>query len=189
MKRRLRGFTLVEVLIVMVIVASVMAFGLPAYKRAQDKNSYQAALGVLQDIVTSVKQFQQELRVVGKTFPQANSLFNVESSPVKISKETCSTQYTLQTAADDDEMICTLFQKGYIQPIAWDGGNSTGDSFKGYEFYVCSKGTQCAFGQDKNPCCKEDTFAYMATKQGVTRASGDMYYGAVVRLNGEIIKS
>ena len=186
MKRRLRGFTLVEVLIVMVIVASVMAFGLPAYKRAQDKNSYQAALGVLQDIVTSVKQFQQELRVVGKTFPQENSQFNVESYPVKISKETCSTQYTLQTAADDDEMVCALFQKGYIQPIAWDGGNSTGDSFKGYEFYVCSKGTACAL---ENPCCKGDTFAFMETKQGVTRASGDMYYGAVVRLNGEIIKS
>lgn len=192
MKRRLHGFTLVEVLIVMVIAASVMAFGLPAYKRAQDKNSYQAALGVLQDIATSVKQFQQELRVVGKWFPIGFGA-NGESYALKISQETCSTQYTAETATNNAQMLCAFFQQGYIQPIAWDGGNSTGDSFKNYEFYVCSKGVPCSVGLGNlnkiNPCCKGDTLAYMATKEGVTRASGDMYYGAVVRLNGEIIKS
>ena len=40
-----KGFTLLEVLIVVVIAVSVAVFAVPAYKKTQDKNRYLAAQG------------------------------------------------------------------------------------------------------------------------------------------------
>ena len=66
-----RGFTLLEILIVVIILASVLAFAFPAYKRTQDRNLYTAATGVLIDLGNAVQNFQTDLATFGNpaTFP------------------------------------------------------------------------------------------------------------------------
>ena len=65
MKIRKKGFTLLEILTVLVIVASVMAFGLPAYRRAQEKVAYQAATGLLRDVGASWQLLMQDAAEAG----------------------------------------------------------------------------------------------------------------------------
>ena len=54
------GFTLLEVLIVVVIAVSVAAFAVPAYKKTQEKNKYLAAQGVLLDLGTAVRALRAD---------------------------------------------------------------------------------------------------------------------------------
>ena len=56
-----KGFTLLEIMIVVVIAVSVAAFAVPAYKKAQDRNRYLAAQGVLIDLGNGIKMLREAL--------------------------------------------------------------------------------------------------------------------------------
>ena len=80
MRKSNKGFTLLEVLIVVVIAVSVAAFGVPAYKKSQERNRYLAAQGVLMDLGNAVRTFRQDLKidcisngVDVKTFPYSTT--------------------------------------------------------------------------------------------------------------------
>lgn len=55
-----QGFTLLEVLVVVMIAAVVTMFAVPAYKKAQDKNRFMAASGVLVDLANGAKMFHAD---------------------------------------------------------------------------------------------------------------------------------
>ncbi len=55
-----QGFTLLEVLVVVMIAAVVTMFAVPAYKKAQDKNKFMAASGVLVDLANGAKMFHAD---------------------------------------------------------------------------------------------------------------------------------
>lgn len=54
-----KGFTLLEVLVVVMIAAVVTMFAVPAYKKAQDKNRFMAATGVLVDLANGAKMYRE----------------------------------------------------------------------------------------------------------------------------------
>ena len=77
-----KGFTLLEIMIVVVIAVSVAAFAVPAYKKAQDRNRYLAAQGVLIDLGNGVKMLREALSTEAedRTFPVSNAVLQITST-------------------------------------------------------------------------------------------------------------
>ncbi len=59
-RRRCGGFTLLEVLVVVVIAVLVTLFAVPAYQKSQDKNRYMAASGVLMDVANAARMLKED---------------------------------------------------------------------------------------------------------------------------------
>ena len=72
-----RGFTLLEVMLVVLIAVLVTMAAVPAYKRNQDRNRYMAASGVLMELGTAIRIAQEE-------FPDANVWIAIKRSPPMI---------------------------------------------------------------------------------------------------------
>lgn len=53
------GFTLIEVMIVVVIAVTVAAFAVPAYKRSMERNKFMAAEGKLIELSSALRNVQQ----------------------------------------------------------------------------------------------------------------------------------
>ena len=54
-----KGFTLIEVMIVVVIAVTVAAFAVPAYKKSMDRNKFMAAEGKLIELSSALRNVQQ----------------------------------------------------------------------------------------------------------------------------------
>ena len=54
-----KGFTLIEIMIVVVIAVTVAAFAVPAYKRSMERNKFMAAEGKLIELSSALRNVQQ----------------------------------------------------------------------------------------------------------------------------------
>lgn len=148
------GFTLLEVLIVVVIAVSVAAFAVPAYKKTQEKNKYLAAQGVLLDLGTAVRTVQASL----SGFPAGGSSLQVTAEMQSVAGETPSERITLFNA--DREM----FRRQYMTPIPFDSG----DTYKGYAFYICPhipvEGDCCNSDKEVVACMLKTTGEYKGAR-------------------------
>ena len=183
-----RGFTLLEILIVIVISVSVLAFALPAHKRAQDRNMYSAATGVLMDLGSAVQTLRADLVSQGNfgSFPssaqQVHRLYQISST------STTSNYYKGgHNALQNMSMtvaLYALFARGYLQQIPFESctSNHLNCSYKGYNFYICPPAAT------NSNCCGNNArvVACMTTASGVTRAAGNLYKGARFLRDGSI---
>lgn len=55
-----KGFTLLEVLIVVLIAVMVTMFAVPAYRKAQERNRYLAAVGLLMEMASAAQIMHEE---------------------------------------------------------------------------------------------------------------------------------
>lgn len=62
-----KGFTLVEVLTVVLIAAMVVLFAIPNYRKSQDKNRYLTASGVLMELGNGVNMLREDFPEVELT--------------------------------------------------------------------------------------------------------------------------
>lgn len=182
--RRSQGFTLLEILIVVVIAASVLVFALPAHKRAQDRNMYLAAQGVLFDLANAVQTLRMNLAELD---PEA--AFPAGTAPVQVLaawQNASTSDYTTAASNElnvlsDTQRRYALFARNYLQPIPYDSGNV----YKAYTFYICppaGSNSQCC-GNDTNVvACMQDTDA------ATTRAAAGLYYGALVLQDGSVVQ-
>ena len=175
-----KGFTLLEVLVVTVIAASLLLFAVPAYKRAQDKSNYTAALGVLTELRGGVLGLRQDLKMAGssKKFPLDS--VGVQIGPSYFDPSLPSYSETLaQSVEDVDESnyAYALFSHNYMQPIQLDELGA----YKNYHFYVCgeSSNTQCCLANTKTVACMLDW-------DSCSRPSKGVYYGARINEQGEV---
>ena len=161
-----KGFTLLEVLIVVVIAVSVAAFSVPAYKKMQDRNRYMAAQGVLIDVGSAIRSFQLD----------ANCSF-FDRRPYKFVKT--------QQNAEDEGKIClpkALFFYKYLSPIPFDED----DKYKGYTIYTCGSSWD---GEYRAEFCNINGLkgiAYIKDDDYAARATKGQYYGAVYLEDGTI---
>lgn len=150
MRKTNKGFTLLEVLIVVVIAVSVAAFGVPAYKKSQERNRYLAAQGVLMDLGNAVRTFRQDLRINCiaegkslKTFPYTASAAQLLSSWQTTTQESEFCSLTSNAA-----MGAAMFTRKYMAPISF----TSGSTFKGYSFFLCPQNTSSS-----SYCCGSDS--------------------------------
>lgn len=141
--RRTTGFTLVEILIVVVIAASVLMFALPASKKAQERNKYLGAVGVLSDLGMAMQSLQTEASMQGSevVFPEAGSSATVLS----VWQNTSNGSYADALQNDLASLNSTifpyaLFAHGYLQSIP-NEGTGTNIVYQGYSFTLCPSAT------------------------------------------------
>ncbi len=114
-----KGFTLLEVLVVVMIAAVVTMFAVPAYKKAQDKNKFMAASGVLVDLANGAKMFHADYPPV--------------SGSVTLTTASSSSCPETPTAAN---LLLFLKCHRYINNVALDGNNR----YMGYSFALSTSG-------------------------------------------------
>lgn len=186
MNRR-KGFTLLEVLVVTVIAASVLLFAVPAYKRSQDKSLYTAALGVLMELRGGVLAMRQDLRLAREATGQATIPFPADVSllmqPVYYDQNQSGYGNTVGKGMESQEVADNLpyafFSHGYMQPIPFD--DTVNNEYKRYKFYICSgAATQHCCSSANVVACMEDPDSC------TTRVTEGLYYGARIDARGAI---
>ena len=153
---RKKGFTLTEVLIVVVIAITVTAFAVPAYKRTQDKANYTAALGWLMQIGSAVQALRMDMQMEG-----LNYSFPTSSSTVIVDTAWNTTDSTVQSALtlgavgkDNAKLGKALVQRNYMAQVP-------AYTFHHYNFIVCPTGTAsnsyCCSNESEAVVCMMDT--------------------------------
>lgn len=185
---RAKGFTLLEVLIVVLIAATVAVFSVPAYKKTQEQNQFLAAQGILDSLGSAVLSMRADLSSQGvSSFPSSASV------KVLNSWQTAGTDYTNAYNKEFSQLTNTgttpglglaLFAKQYMAPIPYT--DATNSVYKGYVFYVCN-GTA-----DSNTCCVSNAVAcikYNLTKDAFCaagRATENRLWAASYNTDGTI---
>lgn len=141
MRKGRSGFTLAEMLIVVVIAALVVVWSVPSFKRSQERARYDSAKGLLIDFGMAV----QAMRGDCSACTTGTSVYRGTTGK----QLTSSMQTTLSSEASicnltDDQRDIALFARDYIPPVPL----STDNKYKNYAFYICP-----ANGSTYSPCC------------------------------------
>lgn len=184
-----KGFTLVEILFVLIIMAVLVAFAVPAYKKAQERSRYEAALGTLQNVGNAVMSFKNDLSVrYGYTvnFPATSTTdFQIKTlAHINTLQVGCieTPSEFLQRLSDpnlvNQAFVQSLYELDYMRTF-----DESGES--GYEFYVPGKKStvcsQMCLGSDG-----EAVVACMCQTKAVADNSSPEFYGARMLSDGTI---
>ena len=128
-----KGFTLVEILFVLIIIAVVMAYAVPSYKRTKDRAAYDAATGILVDLGNAVQAMKRDLTMQGYSFTTypfpasdyhkvVNGDETLDSSTVENS--TLKNFLSISNATTrDTRFVGSLFAFGYMEPFTSNNYN------------------------------------------------------------------
>lgn len=176
--RTKKGFTLLEVLVVVVIAITVMAFAVPAYKKSQERNRFFAAQGVLIDLGTAVRGLRTALVEAQENFTYPSDvtqvLSNWQTNPAGITEETSLSDIT------DTNFPSALFVYKYLSSIPFD--NLADSSYKGYTFYLCPQ-EEVSDGA----CCSSNT-PVVACMMLPAETESTEYYRAIYKEDGTIVR-
>lgn len=172
-----QGFTLVEILFVVIIAAGILAFAVPAYKRAQERGLYEADTGVLMDIGNAI----QGLRMAtGSAFPQDSShAKEITSQAVSEDNSSKTVEQYLQGlsgASFDNKAVKALFLYGYLQAFK---------TRSDYKFYAISADSTsvCDSRCRKPENAAGEVVACMCSTSGTENGC---YFGAVYLSDGTV---
>lgn len=179
MKQKNTGFTLVEILFVVVIAAGILVFVVPSLSRAKERSNYQAATGMLLDLGSAIEALQRDLKLQGAnvSFPSASVSMKMGNITAPSgwndnNKKTLRELTSIYIGNDGQKMLAyLLLGRNYLESF-----KTLGD----YEFYV---GT----GGGTNTCngrCASGALACMC-KSGTTNGC---YYGAYYTQGGKITR-
>lgn len=178
MKRK-SGFTLLEILIVVVIAVSVAAFALPAYKKMQDRTNYDAAQGVLIEVANGLMMLQEEVKTASENGASIVR-YPVAAMVVKNSWQSDSRiEPDMPLSARYGYLV--LFARRYIGPLPLNSSNT----YKNYQFVLCPDGTASS-----SYCCQGDSrvVACMYDPNYSSRATKGEYYGAAYYDDGTVLR-
>ena len=194
---RRKGFTLVEMLFVVLIAAAILVFSVPAYKRVQEKADYNAALGILLDVSNAVDSLERDLNVLSTTaisFPRSKAELSESNiwTIYKFSEDNKSHEsgtFDVDTSLPWNQWLINrykdsgniwnkhfwgaLFKFGYLKNIP---------NTEGYTLYVTN-------GEIPDTCA--GTSASAGNIRACMQKSGtknDCYKGAVVLNDGSVLR-
>lgn len=128
-QERKRGFTIIELLIVIAIIAILAAVAIPALLRAQKSGKESAALQVLKSLRNAEETYKTRSTASPKTYGDLDALQSDGSSPVGEGDVEPSSGYTFASEGVDvdtytiiatppktDMMTYTLDETGTVSP-------------------------------------------------------------------------
>ncbi|MBP5404050.1 MAG: type II secretion system protein [Elusimicrobiaceae bacterium] len=164
-----KGFTLTEMLFVVVIAAGILALAMPSYKRARDRSRHQAATGMLMDLGNAVEAITRDLEMQGRNVTVgANGLVEYPVSNVTIDPDNGrGTIREIYDAASDKNaaVLGMLLPFKYLDSFSNPGG---------YVYYV-GNGGDCAQNSTVNPLLGTTVVACMLKPSSTT---DDCFKGA-----------
>ncbi len=167
-----KGFTLTEMLFVVVIAAGILALALPSYRKAKDRSQYQAATGMLMDLGNAVEAITNDLAMQGVNVSVTTGDSTYDS--VVSSGPSIETQYkTLKEIYLESPTSATVLKMlipfGYLGSFTNPGG---------YNYYV---GTGPSGG-----CAENTTGTVVACMLKSSADSADCFKGARYYQGGRI---
>ena len=190
---RKHGFTLVEMLFIVLIAAGIIAFAVPAYKRVQERADYNAALGTLLDINNAVESLKRDLRMsTGKSvsiFPSNNTNYvdyknnwaPDADSDVKKGNISWNNYVASQAGTNNisKAFIWALNEFNYAKPVQ----NTV---VAKYDFYILNPKasgslSKCALTNEKGVAC-------IYRKGRESAEQNDCYAGAVLKADGSVVR-
>lgn len=130
---RKRGFTLVEMLFVVLIAAGAMAFAFPSYRAARERARFQAATGMLISLGNAVEGITRDLSIQGLDIEIGDSSphFYAYSAIGEAIPSGQTLRETVESAAAgatrEQKVLKLLLSAGYLRNFSVPAG---------YSFYV-----------------------------------------------------
>ncbi len=117
-----KGFTLVEILFVLIIIATIVAFAVPSYNRTKQRARYEAAVGILVTVGNAVQAINRDLRDIGSNvqLPIDGDFTQVVDSNVEMGNETFS--HFMENCNDANCVLGAMYQKYLREEIPADTG-------------------------------------------------------------------
>lgn len=178
-----KGFTLLEILIVVVICISIAAFAVPAFKKTQEKARFNAAAGALVQLGNAVKNLRLDLDMEGTntTFPLSTDYVSLSADWSDPSNSTFTTVANATKLADiatsNDNLGYALVARGYMPQFP-----STTNTFNGYTYYICPA---TGSGSTQTCCSSTSVIACMTNTDSLVYRYGKfMENGSVVAAEG-----
>jgi prepilin-type N-terminal cleavage/methylation domain-containing protein len=176
-----KGFTLVEVLVVVVIIVAVTSFSIPVYKKTQERVKYNQALGVLMQLGPAVKALRADMKMEGLSYSFPISTSYVVVAGTWNGGDTATPNSTFRTARDaatlgalgqnNTKLGYALIARGYMPELPFAASEGVG----GYLFRVCPDGVASS-----SSCCSNNAEVVAC----MINSSASVYRKAVFYKNG-----
>jgi prepilin-type N-terminal cleavage/methylation domain-containing protein len=187
---RKKGFTLVEVLFVLVIALGIAAYAVPNYRRSQERSRYEAALGLLTTYGNAISTMERDMESDGYnfTFPMVTIYFQIPPTTVNTtgvqtdSVEQWTDIVGMRNTGNNANkaFMWAMLKYKYAEKLP--------STDSGYSFYAIGTNTASICGGN----CKQNQAGgspvMMCMCQSITTNSTGCYYGARMLRNGRIEK-
>ncbi len=171
-----RGFTLVEILFVLIIAAGIMAYAVPSYKRAKERSRYEAATGILTDVGNAAWQIKHGGDGCTGMSAYLQVPVNYEAS-FSFASELANTNWETYAMQLKSFRLCqdSLFGFGYLQKIPANTG---------YQYYIVNNSIGLTICSGK--CAKSDALACMCQTDDEAEKGSGCFYGALFSKSGNV---
>ncbi len=122
-----RGFTLVEMLFVVIIAAGALALALPSYKNMRERGKFQAASGMLIDLGSAVEAITRDLAMQGVSVQMGTTYVAVNSTNMSFTPNNTQKKQTLAqvfgglSGSDMSKILKLLKPFGYLKSFQGHG--------------------------------------------------------------------
>ena len=162
--KRAFGFTLTEMLFVVLIAAGILVFAVPSYKRAKERSAYEAATGLLVKLGSAVQTFEQDMKLKSGSYMLSVGGTTIELNREALSKTPLPSASVMNASAfqgkTNADLLGMLIPAGYLDDFPalgnpqlneytfyWHAGSTTvcGQSISG-RVYMYANGETTANG-------------------------------------------
>ena len=148
-----RGFTFVEVMVVVIVIAIISLLAFPSYRRARIVSQNEMARAKLLEVANAARMFNEDARGTARVAGGFDgSTFTGFKSPT-----------ALFYGTPDDTGFAVGPGNEFKAYLDQDGWDFTGEvfHFRGYKFFVCNPDSNTASGQPPGSECDGSMIATM----------------------------
>ena len=187
-----KGFTLMEMLFVLIIAATIVAFAVPAYKRSKERAKYEAAVGILIEIGAASETLEKDMNYYSsprralQKYNDGSFFYHMPKSAAALEalpeNKTITEFITENASKENDRFASVLFNAKYIEPF---------DGRTDYEFYLLPYWALSSANICGNKWRGVGVSAYtacMCLPDDKVTADNACFYGAVMGRDGKVVR-
>ncbi len=113
-----KGFTLVEIMIVVMIIAVILAVAVPGYFKSSQKSQKTICMANLEKIDAAISQWALENHASSGTVVSGSAEEDIYTNYLKGGKPQCPSggEYTLHSVGDSPQVTCSKADEGHELP-------------------------------------------------------------------------